>query len=86
MLVSRLQDGIEFLAVSNGVHCMSALVIAKAALRRSPLKVHKRGWHFKGNRYFSFKTVKTLMDAGEAVRVGNMVKAVSRENSSCNPA
>ena len=50
-----------------------AIAIARAALDRGILTMHARGWHFTGNRFFSFKTIRTLIDAGEAVRIDNLV-------------
>ena len=54
-----------------------ALVYARAALARGPLTEHRvmaggRGVFWRcGRRLFSAKTVNILIDAGEAVRVGN---------------
>ena len=54
-------------------------VICRAALARSPLtmKVYRNGglmWMF-GKRLFSPATVKFLIDRGEAVQIGNVVRA-----------
>jgi hypothetical protein len=55
---------------------MSAIAIARAALQRGKLTMHcQRGWYFKGNRFFSFETIRTLIDAGEARRIGDVVIA-----------
>jgi hypothetical protein len=52
--------------------------ICRAALARSPLemKVYSKGglmWMF-GKRMFSPATVKYLIDRGEAIQIGNVVR------------
>lgn len=59
-----------------------AIDIARAALARGPLtKVHVEGAilpaHYRfGRRIFNAETVKRLIEAGEAIRDGNEVRAV----------
>ena len=52
-----------------------AATICRAALRIGPLTACSTGWQF-GRRIFSHRTVKWLIDRGEAVRDGNFVRAV----------
>jgi hypothetical protein len=51
--------------------------ICRAALARSPLTLSRNGmWSFsKRNRLFSSACVNWLIGRGEAVRVGNVVRA-----------
>ena len=52
-----------------------AATICRAALRIGPLTACSTGWQF-GRRIFSHRTVKWLIDRGEAVRDGDFVRAV----------
>jgi hypothetical protein len=60
-----------------------ALVYARAALARGPLTEHRimhggKGVFWRcGHRLFSAKTVRLLINAGEAVRVGHHIMSVA---------
>jgi hypothetical protein len=50
------------------------LTICREALRRGQLVLKGQAWMF-GRRGFSFAAVARLIEAGEAVREGNIVRA-----------
>lgn len=53
----------------------NAMDVVRAALRIGDLRINRqKGWQF-GRRVFAFKTVARLIELGEAVRDGNMVRA-----------
>lgn len=52
----------------------SSLAACRAALRKGPLHRESRGWRF-GRRLFRFRTINALVDAGEAIRVGDHIVA-----------
>lgn len=52
-----------------------AIVLARAAIRQAPLTRAGRRWAFQRGRYFSNATVRQLLDAGMAVRRGDVVEA-----------
>lgn len=47
--------------------------VVLAALRYGPLDRHERCWRF-GHRRFASKTVARLIEAGKAVRLGDVVR------------
>jgi hypothetical protein len=49
------------------------LSICREALRRGNLVLNRKAWRF-GRRAFSFAAVARLIEAGEAVREGNIVR------------
>lgn len=49
--------------------------VCRAALAKSPLTMHRNGMWAFGKRLFSPATVKFLIDRGEAVQIGNVVRA-----------
>jgi hypothetical protein len=51
-----------------------AISVCREALRRGPLVMENKGWRF-GRRRFWTGTVSELIDLGEAVRDGNIVRA-----------
>jgi len=61
---------------SGGAVCIAAADLCLLALRRGPLIREGRQWRF-GRRYFSNVTVKRIIDQGNAVRVGDIIRGTS---------
>jgi hypothetical protein len=55
---------------------VAILAVCREALRIGPLELDGQGWRF-GRRRFNYATVARLIALGEAIRIGDIVRAIA---------